>query len=292
MNFFNPSRSKVARTSAFALGLAVVLYASYRVGQAFAEWRQPPATPPVDAAAAFAVNPLAGALVEGGHWSFADLDWDIRSQIVSADDVESKIESLIENLPKSDAEVSRTPDASPDLLRFLKNANLNSTARDDAEIYRLERPTLKVVIILRKIEDRTKALGGIIAYIQNSHKWQSFELSPRAVSARRADSTHLLPLPAGAIQSGARTDANGHLLLEMITTKVSADSLLKDWKQSGWDVRPATLGNNANFSYLCARGNEIVYASSADPADSLEHLILTRSPSDAELQAQTNTPTH
>jgi hypothetical protein len=149
---------------------------------------------------------------------------------------------------------------------------------------------LKAVVLVRKIEDRTKALGGLIAYSQNGHEWQSFELFPRSVSTNRAEATHLLPMPAGALQSGARTAADGSLLLEMITTKSSAESLLNDWKRAGWVVRPTTPGGNSNFSYLCARENEVVYAFSADGRDSLENLILTRSPGDAELDAQSITP--
>jgi hypothetical protein len=292
MNVPTPFRSKGARAAVLVLGVTAALYSSYRVGQAFAEWRQPRVVAPIDPASTLAMNPLAGAFGEGGHWSFANLDWDIRSQIVPAADVESQIKALVASSPTTDAELSRIPDASPDLLRFIKSSYLLPTEEDGVEIYRLERPNLKAAVVLRKIENRAKAIGGVVAFSQNNRDWQSFEVFPRAKTTNGAVSTHLLPLPVGAVQSGARTAADGQLLLEMITTKSSAESLLTAWKQAGWEVRPATLGNNASFSYLCARGNEIVYAWSADAGDSLEHLILTRSPSDTELQSQTNTPTN
>jgi hypothetical protein len=292
MNQSKPIRSIIPRAIAFALGLVVVLYASYRVGQTYAEWRQPHGAPPVDAAAALSVNPLSSTLVEGGHWSFANLDWNIRSHVIPANRVDSKINSMIESLPIRDAALSAAPDASPELLNFIKSANLNCTVKDGSEIYRLERPTLKVVIVLRKIEDRTKAVGGMVAYVQNAQEWQAFDVFPRSSSTTRTDSAHLLPLPKGAIQNGVRTAADGTLLLEMIATKSSADSLLNEWKHAGWDVRPTTLGGSSNFSYLCARGNEMVYAFSADTGETLEHVILTRSPTDSELQSLTNTPTN
>src|SRR4029079_10118287 len=133
MNQKRSIRSTFARTATFALGVSAVLYTSYRVGQAIAEWRQFPVTPAVNFAAGFAVNPLADALREGGRWSFADLDWNIRSQIIPIDSMESKIDALMESLPKTDANLGRRPNASPELLRFIKNSNLNSTARDGAE---------------------------------------------------------------------------------------------------------------------------------------------------------------
>jgi len=54
------------------------------------------------------------------------------------------------------------------------------------------------------------------------------------------------------------------------------------WKEDGWEVRPSGLMGSDAFSFLCARGPDVVYAWSADPAESLKNLMLVRTanPSD------------
>ncbi len=148
-------------------------------------------------------------------------------------------------------------------------------------------------MVLRKIEDRTKAVFGVVAYPQNDREWQEFEFTPNSTTAASsARSAHLLPLPQDAVQSGARYADDGCPLLEMITTHTTADTLLANWKNAGWDVHPSGLGINTGFSYLCARGDNVVYAWSADPSDSLQHLMLVHTPTDGELQRSLKSPTN
>jgi hypothetical protein len=176
-------------------------------------------------------------------------------------------------------------------MRFIASARLIPTKQAGVQIYRLDRPTLKAVLLLRKIEDRTKAVFGAVAFPHNDREWQEFEFVPSSTSAAHGPrTTHLLPLPTGAIQSGARFAGDGRPLLEMITTQTTADALLTNWKEAGWEIRPSRLGAVTGFSYLCARGNEVVYAWSADANDSLQHLMLVRSPSDAEMQPKPISP--
>ena len=66
--------------------------------------------------------------------------------------------------------------------------------------------------------------------------------------------------------------------MEFVSLHSDADTLVSSWKTAGWEVRPSGLGNPGSFSYLCARGDEVVYAWSADSPDALENLMLVRTP--------------
>jgi hypothetical protein len=92
----------------------------------------------------------------------------------------------------------------------------------------------------------------------------------------------LLPLPAGAHRSGGRFADDGRVLLELISLDSTADKLVADWKKAGWQIRPSGIANPADFSVLCARGNDTVYAWSGDPHDSLQNLMLVNTPTPAD----------
>ena len=123
-----------------------------------------------------------------------------------------------------------------------------------------------------------------MAYPASGDTWQLYVFTPQA--SDRGDSAsaapHLLPLPAGARRSGGRFADDGRVLLELISLDSTAEELLADWKAAGWEVRPSGIADPADFSYLCARGNEVVYAWSADPHDSLQNLMLVRTPTPAD----------
>ena len=88
------------------------------------------------------------------------------------------------------------------------------------------------------------------------------------------------------MRRGGRFADDGQLLLELISLESSSDSLIADWKDAGWEVRPSGIGDGHSFSYLCARGNDVIYAWSANSSEALQNLMLVRSPTDAELQTQ------
>src|SRR3954449_11446489 len=114
-------RWQSVRTSILVLVLLGVLYSSYRIGQAFAEWREPRVVVPANPSA-FDLNPLAAALTDGGQWSFANLAWDIRSRVLPVGDVESRIASIVPAPPAIDP--THLPDASHELMRFIASAHL------------------------------------------------------------------------------------------------------------------------------------------------------------------------
>jgi hypothetical protein len=100
----------------------------------------------------------------------------------------------------------------------------------------------------------------------------------------RSDARHpfLLPLPAGAARVGGRFADDGHALLELITLSSTANQLIATWNAAGWEIRPAGFGAAAEFRYLCARGDQVIYAWSADEPGALQNLMLVRAPSNAD----------
>ena len=91
-----------------------------------------------------------------------------------------------------------------------------------------------------------------------------------------------MPLPPDATRSGGRFDEDGQLLLELVSVTSTADHLLAAWRKAGWEVRPSGLGQPGDFTYLCARGADVIYVWSADPPKAIANLMLVRTPDAAD----------
>ena len=87
-----------------------------------------------------------------------------------------------------------------------------------------------------------------------------------------------MPLPAGTVRVGGRFAEDGHALLELITLNATAAEVLSTWKAAGWEVRPISSATVDDFRYLCVRGDNVVYAWSADEPSSIQNLMLVRTP--------------
>jgi len=264
--------------------VAAFMYVGYGLGQLFAEWRQ--AAEPVApvSTAAFELIPLAGAMPLDGPWSFAALDWNLRSTVLDSSDVDVRLKALADP-PAGD--VSNYPDVSSELLDLINTLHLQPVERSGFQLYRIDRPDLKAQLLVRAMEGHTKTVAFAGAYPQGGQRWQMFELTPRGTSSNTdTQAAHLLPLPVGALRRGGRFADDGRLLLELISLDTNTDSLIAAWKTAGWQVRPSGVGDGDRFSYLCVRGDDVIYAWSANSSEALQNLMLVRSPTDAELQAQ------
>jgi hypothetical protein len=122
------------------------------------------------------------------------------------------------------------------------------------------------------------------AFPQNAERWQYFELIPRRSTAASPVATkpQLLPLPLGARRDGGRFADDGRPLLELVSLDSNAEELFSLWKTAGWEVHPSGAGSRDDFSFLCARGNDVIYAWSADPRSSLQNLMLVRTPTSSD----------
>lgn len=277
----------------FRRGLMVVtviafLYVAYGYVRLFSEWRQAaePSTAPTEAS--FELTPLAGVLPLDGPWTFADLEWNLRSSLQTSEQVDSHLRAV---MAPPTGDVSGYPDASADLVDLVASLQLQPMERDGCELYSIDRTTLKAQLLVRKVEGHTKAIAFAGAYPCGDARWQMFELTPRAAAAKSTHvDAHLLPLPAGARRQGGRFADDGRLLLELVTLETTTDALVAAWKTEGWEVRPSGFGNGEGFSYLCRRGDDVIYAWSASPPEKLQNIMLVNSPTTAELEAQKLSP--
>lgn len=273
------------RTILILLTVAALMYVGYGFGRLFAEWRQIGEPAPAATTNGFELNPLSTALPLAGQWSFAALDWNIRSSIVGQAEVDARFEALAN--PSAAQDVHQLLDVSSELLELIAELHLQPVERAGYQLYRFDRSDLKALLVVREVDGRTKAVSFAGAYPQNGQQWQMFELTPRGPSSETdTQAAHLIPLPDGAVRHGARFADDGRLLLELISLETNAEALIAAWRDAGWEVRPSGLGDPGGFSFLCARGNDVIYAWSANPSAALQNLMLVRSPTDEELQAQ------
>jgi hypothetical protein len=250
-------------------------YVSHGFGRLWKDWRST-ASPTLAVKTENAdIESIVNVLPQSGQWSFGDLDWTFRSQIVDAKTVNARFsESANSGDGKSNDEL---PDLSPELVELARKLQIQPVSHGEYQLYRLERPEIKAQLVVRQIARQPKAVAMLAAMKQPSGEWQIFEFAPRTASAAESHSTpHLLPLPASARRTGGRFTDDGQLLLELANVGSEADSLVSLWKDAGWTVRPTQFAGPDDFSYLCVRGDGVVYAWSADARGSLQHLMLTR----------------
>ena len=147
MRRFTNIRWSLIRKGFFVLALLGVLFASYRVGQEFAAWRNPHTSVPVNAATAAARK---SALWRTNRWRpmvfrQSRLGYSLANPISGRSG--PRIASIVSKPASTDP--NQLPDASPELLRLITSAQLIPTEQAGAQIYRLDRPTLKAVVVLQ-----------------------------------------------------------------------------------------------------------------------------------------------
>jgi len=269
--------------------IGALAYVAYGIGNLLSEWRNSvrPIQPSARTNTLLDASPLNSALTLSGSWTFSNVDWNMRSGIIDAKDVETRLKTLAE--PPT-GETTHYPDVSPEILRAIEFFHTVPVEHGDFLVYNCLRGELKAQLLARKVDGKLKAITMAVALPQSDGKFQIFELTPSGASSKNGESSHLLPLPDKATRLGARFADDGRLLLELITLDSNADSLKADWNKAGWEVRPSGLGDLHSYSLLCGRGNDVIYAWSADPPEALKTLMLVRSPTDEELQAERTGP--
>lgn len=219
-----------------------------------------------------------------GPWVFGDLDWNLKSAVANREEIEALINRLASAPIKDDVNL---PPLNQDLLELIHSTHLQPVERNGCQVYQLSNTNLKCQMVVRVVEQQPRVVSFAGGYALDERQWQSFELIPTDISSRTGTAAeHLLPLPTDAVRRGGRFSRDGQLLLELVALKSTAESLVGTWQHAGWEVRPSGLAVGNSFSYLCRRGNEVIYAWSADTSASLETIMLVRSPTEDELKAQ------
>jgi hypothetical protein len=275
---YAPATRRWIRALRFALTAIIVFaacYVSYGFGRLWKDWRNT-ASPALAANTANAdIESMVNVLPLSGQWSFGDLDWTFRSKVVDAGTVEARLAETADI--DSGKSADELPDLSPELVDLARKLKIRPVSHGENQLYRLERPEMKAQLVVRQTAGQPKAVAMIAAMKQPSGEWQLFEFAPRTAAVAESQSTpHLLPLPASARRTGGRFTDDGQLLLELANVDADADSLTSMWNDAGWNVRSTQFAGPGDFSYLCVRGDSVVYAWSADARGSLQHLMLTR----------------
>lgn len=273
--------SKWVRLVLIALIVYVGCNLAYGFGKWLARWRhvnRPIVAQQVDATD---LGPAAVALPLAGPWVFGDLEWKLRSKDIDAAELEKLFTSMAATPVGED--VSQLPEADSTLLGVIQALNVRPNERNGNQVYRLDRPDLRMQLVTCTKGQQTRTVAFVIAYRQVGTSWKVYEFDPGA-SQMDATTTasHLLPLPSGARRDSGRFSENGQLLLEMISLDTTGEQLLSGWKQNGWEVRKNHVSRPTDFSYLCRRGDEVIYAWSADPQDALLNLMLVRTPNGSD----------
>jgi hypothetical protein len=276
----NGKSARLARGFRFALTVLVVVvccYVAYGFGKFWALWRQTKQPVAAHHADVPDLNPMAAVLPLAGPWSFDELDWSLRSQLVETNEVDTLFATFAATQPTTTE--SALPETDRKIIDLITALQARPTEQNGNRVYRLERSDFKAQLVARNVAGSTKTVVFAMAYPQSDNEWQIYEFTPRTTATNtntNTNASHLLPLPAAARRSGGRFADDGQVLLELISLEASAEQLLAAWKDAGWEVRRNDVANPADFAYLCARGEEVIYAWSADRSDSLKNLMLVR----------------
>jgi hypothetical protein len=273
-------RRAVARWRTFAFlaaGFVICCLLAYHIGQLVSHWRHAKDADAIVRADATTLGSLSPTLPLAGMWSFDELNWNMRSEWTSEQDLATKFANVAAKEPAlPDDEL---PDADQEFLTLASTLGVKSTERDGKRIYQLSRPGLKMQWITRDVNGTAKSCAFAVAYYSVDDRWQVFEFTPRRKDTAGApNAAHLLPLPAGAHRDGGRHADNGRVEMEFVSLTSTADSLIEGWASAGWEVRKSGFGEPDEFSYLAVRGNETIYAWSSDPSDAMRNLMLVRTP--------------
>jgi hypothetical protein len=273
---------RMLRAALLVVAIAVCCYVAYGFGRWWSNSRhaaQLAATRQIEEPK---LDPLAAALSLGGSWTFDELEWNVKSEIIATRHLDAQFETLGKSpLLKMDPQL---PDTDSELLDLISTLQIRPVERSGDEVYLLERRDFKAELITRKVAEQSKTVAFAVAYPQSGDMWQLYVFTPKQTTAADSNSaaSHLLPLPEDARRSGGRFAPDGRVLLELLSLDSTAGKLLADWKDAGWEVRSSGLADPADFSYLCARGDDTVYAWSADPPKALKNLMLVRTPTAAD----------
>ncbi len=145
---------------------------------------------------------------------------------------------------------------------------------DESQVtYRLDGAHLKIRLVTSRATE-PRLIAAAVAIKSQDDVWEFHELQATTESFAHA-AENLLPLPASSQRTCSRRASDGTLQLELVSLQADRDKLLHDWREAGWEVRRTVWSVPTSFSYLCVRGDELVYAWSA--TDAPRELLLSKS---------------
>ncbi len=219
--------------------------------------RSTPAAPGGDPTLAAAILPA------DGFWEFADSSLQIQRGEMSEAELDVRLAQMQDIQGPGRPEATNLAD-----LAAAHGATRVDTGR--AILWVLETPTVR--FRLATTRDEVPRLLAALMATRSASGWDTVRL--RSAEAPATDS-HLLPLGEGCETVCVRRAADGLPGMELVRTSRSADQLLQSWRRDGWDVRHTDWGSKNSFSFLCVRGDCLIYAWSAARRGS-RTIMLTR----------------
>jgi hypothetical protein len=207
-------------------------------------------------------------LSPNGSWQLSGGATGFRQSLLSEVELNARFTELAKQTkPLANPELAASAEK---LIALAELSRVKPQHVGECDVYLLQRGKTKAQVVVKNEE----LVSLTLAAPTRKGAWRVYEL---AGQTSEADATHLLPLPPVAQRSAGRYSEDGQLLMELVSVETSRIELLSAWRHAGWKIRPAGVGGPETFSYLCARGAEVVYAYSADESAELSGLVLTRS---------------
>lgn len=209
-------------------------------------------------------DPFVSLMPQAGHWSFAGSSMTIQKSVLTDGQVATRFADR-----KFIASAFSDHDAT-DLVALAEVNEAERTIVGSTAIWVLEKPAVRLRLVTSLTEP--PMLVGAMVATKHGNEWEAIDLQPKGEAS--AD-CHLLPMPADAKTQCARTTEDGELVMQLVQTSRTSADVLDNWKQSGWDVRQTAWGSNDSFSFLCVKGDDLIYAWSPGDAES-RTIMLTR----------------
>jgi hypothetical protein len=265
---------------------ALACFVAYRLGGVWAEWRQLANQRPEQQALTADENAMDAAMFPlAGQWTFGDLDWGVRSEVASHDEVLARLQKLANFTSETTSDEFSHLD--PKLLQLTQELHIQPVAHGANLVYAWDQPEVKGQLVTREVAGQAKIVSLAAAVRQDDEHWQFLDLSARqAADHPETQNRHLLPLPAEARRAAGRFDDAGNLQLEIVELNANGDDLIRSWRKAGWQIHATGLGDSDAFNYLCARGNDTIYVRSADDRTALKNLMLSNTPGTAAQTAK------
>ncbi len=187
-----------------------------------------------------------------GFWTFADAELSIEQ--FSCD--QGELNRHIQELLSSKALPIDTKDTKQDVSQLVALAKSNGATQTNCTAgtaWEIDTPAFRLCLITSK--SNTPLLVAAAIAFPGGDRWQLTKLTPE-----RCQNDQLLPLPVDAQTCCTRRSDSGELQMELVTTSMTGEYLLRLWRQNGWRVDPSPWSTSESFSYLCTRGEDVIYA--------------------------------
>lgn len=201
-----------------------------------------------------------------GYWAFADSP--LTTQKISCDQAE--LDRRLEMIVSDDRQVASNCDAT-EFIRIAESVGIKPVESSNKLVWIYDEADLQIRLVTSR--NKTPLLTSAAVATRYGARWELMVLKPRATV-----DAHLLPLSAETQSLCRRRDEAGRLQFELLTTSDADHQLLDRWRSAGWEIQHTPWGSATSFSYLCARGDQAIYAWSPATTDKRKLILSVTNP--------------